>query len=150
MKCNAESKATDNICQMFLHSSAAHILLREKKNCQHHRSGGKPLGVSSRVSTTGRRQSQRGVPGTAQSCTYYFELDKQLVDVCHVSQDQQAGDSGEEGTRRPDHVPSFHRGAGVIGKLPRGSLHQATCTKKDCPTLLAWHFGQGGKDSWGS
>lgn len=31
MKCNAESKATDNICQMFLHSLVAHILLREKK-----------------------------------------------------------------------------------------------------------------------
>lgn len=61
--------------------------------------------------------------------TYYFQLNKQLVDICHVSQNQQAGDGREEGARRPDHVPAFDRGAGVISKLPRSALHQVTCAR---------------------
>lgn len=78
--------------------------------------------------TAGTWQSIPGVPGTAEPHTYNFELNKQLVDICHVSQDEQAGDSGEQRARGPHHVPALHRRAGVICKLPRCALHQVTCT----------------------
>jgi len=88
-------------------------------------------------------QRTPGVPGaakgiTAQNYTYYFQLNKQLVDICHVSQNQQSRNGGEESTRRSDHVPSLHGRAGVIGKLPRSALHQVTwAVGEDGPSLTS-------------
>lgn len=76
---------------------------------------------------------------TAKHYTYYFKLNKQLVDIRHVSQNQQSSNGGEEGTSRSDHVPSFHRGAGVICKLPRSALHQVTCTRGEDGLTLTSH-----------
>ena len=62
--------------------------------------------------------------------TYNFELNKQLVHICHISQNKQPGNCWEESTGCPHHVPSFHRRTWVISKFSRGTLHQVSYAHK--------------------
>lgn len=61
--------------------------------------------------------------------TYNFEVGKQPHDVSHVGEDEQAGDSREQGAGGPHHRAAFHRGTRVIGKLWRGNTHRLSCKR---------------------
>lgn len=131
------SKATDNEFKNKWQTSIAHVSLRGKtlktSLLQKPAADSAHTGVSTHARDKAAWRSTPGVPGTAKPIpaknhTYDFELNKQFVDICHVSQNQEPGNGREEGARRSHHVPAFHGGAGVICKLPRSALHQVTCT----------------------
>lgn len=142
------SKATDNDCKNKWQTSITHVLLRGKtlktSLLQKRAADSAHTRVSTHAWNKATWQSTPSMPGTAKwitakNYTYYFKLNKQLVDICHISQNQQSSNSREEGTRCSDHVPSFHRGAGVICKLPWSTLHQVTCTRGQDSLTLTSH-----------
>lgn len=63
------------------------------------------------------------------ACTYNFKVGQQPHDISHVSKDEQASDSRQQGAGSPHHGATLYGGTRVIGELRRGNAHGFSCER---------------------